>query len=118
MDTTLADLSPYYLQEARRNMKYWADMRAPGQVLGGADGTGTSYLQAPAEAISQPDNSYDVVRMSESCVASPTVAATCTQPELPHDEVSCAPHCHGQQYLCTSKHMTTFGLGKTNSIRL
>ena len=63
MDTTLADLSPYYLQEARRNMKYWADMRAPGQVLGGADGTGTSYLQAPAEAISQPDNSYDVVRM-------------------------------------------------------
>ncbi|CAL8463579.1 g3113 [Coccomyxa elongata] len=61
MDTTLADLSPYYLQEARRNMKYWADMRAPGQVLGGADGTGTSYLQAPAEAISQPDNSYDVV---------------------------------------------------------
>ncbi len=62
MDVTLADLSPYYLQEARKNMRYWADMRAPGQALGGADGAGVSYLQAPAEAISQPDNSYDVVR--------------------------------------------------------
>ncbi|EIE27631.1 S-adenosyl-L-methionine-dependent methyltransferase [Coccomyxa subellipsoidea C-169] len=61
MDVTLADLSPYYLQEARKNMRYWADMRAPGQALGGADGAGVSYLQAPAEAISQPDNSYDVV---------------------------------------------------------
>lgn len=61
MDTTLLDLSPYYLQEARRNVRYWADKRAPGEILGGPDGTGTTYVQAPAEAISQPDSSYDVV---------------------------------------------------------
>ena len=62
MDLTLLDLSPYYLLEARKNLKYWADKRAPGEVLGGADGTGCNFLQAPAEAIPQPDASFDVVR--------------------------------------------------------
>ena len=62
MDLTLLDLSPYYLLEARKNLKYWADKRAPSKALGGADGTGCSYLQAPAEAIPQPDASFDVVR--------------------------------------------------------
>lgn len=62
MDLTLLDLSPYYLLEARKNIKYWAEKKAPGESLGGADGTGTSYLQAPAEAIPQPDASFDVVR--------------------------------------------------------
>jgi len=61
MDLTLLDLSPYYLLEARKNLKYWADKRAPGEILGGADGTGCSFLQAPAEAIPQPDASFDVV---------------------------------------------------------
>ena len=50
------------LQEARRNMQYWADMRAPkGDSLGGPDGVGASFLQAAAEAIPQPDETYDVV---------------------------------------------------------
>ena len=62
MDLTLLDLSPYYLLEARKNLKYWADKRAKGETLGGADGTGSSFLQAPAEAIPQPDASFDVVR--------------------------------------------------------
>lgn len=62
MDVTLSDLSPYYLQEARKNLRYWADLRAPGGQLGGSDGTGASFLQAPVEAISQPDGSFDVVR--------------------------------------------------------
>ena len=65
-DLTVLDLSPYYLQEARANMRYWADKRAPkaggADVLGGPDGTGTSYLQAAAEDIPQPDASFDVVR--------------------------------------------------------
>lgn len=62
MDLTLLDLSPYYLLEARNNLKYWADKRAKGEALGGADGTGSNFLQAPAEAIPQPDASFDVVR--------------------------------------------------------
>ncbi len=62
MDLTLLDLSPYYLLEARKNLKYWADKRAKGEALGGADGTGSNFLQAPAEAIPQPDASFDVVR--------------------------------------------------------
>ena len=69
-DLTVLDLSPYYLQEARANLRYWADMRAPAkgaQPLGGPDGTGTSYLQAAAEAIPQPDASYDVVRSAAFC---------------------------------------------------
>ena len=66
-DLTVLDLSPYYLQEARANMRYWADKRAPkgaggADALGGPDGTGTSYLQAAAEDIPQPDASFDVVR--------------------------------------------------------
>jgi ubiquinone/menaquinone biosynthesis C-methylase UbiE len=61
MDLSLLDLSPYYLLEARKNLKYWAEKKAPGESLGGGDGTGTSYLQAPAEAIPQPDASFDVV---------------------------------------------------------
>ena len=64
MDLTMLDLSPYYLLEARKNLQYWADKRAPSKALGGADGTGCSYLQAPAEAIPQPDASFDVVRPS------------------------------------------------------
>ena len=28
-DLTVLDLSPYYLQEARANLRYWADKRAP-----------------------------------------------------------------------------------------
>ncbi len=63
MDLTLLDLSPYYLLEARKNVKYWAEKKAPGEWLGGPDGMGTSYLQAPAEAIPQPDASFDVVRL-------------------------------------------------------
>jgi hypothetical protein len=50
-------------QEARRNLQYWADMRAPkGESLGGPEGTGVAFLQAAAEAIPQPDETYDVVR--------------------------------------------------------
>jgi ubiquinone/menaquinone biosynthesis C-methylase UbiE len=67
MEMTLLDLSPYYLQEARKNMRYWADKCAPGKDLGGADGTGTTYLQAPAEAISQPDSSFDAVCAHARC---------------------------------------------------
>ena len=76
-------LSP---QEARRNMQYWADMRAPkGEPLGGPDGVGASFLQAAAEAIPQPDATYDVVGALARCLTSCLIG---TQ----------APHtCHGHQ---------------------
>lgn len=70
MDLTLLDLSPYYLLEARKNLKYWAEKKARGESLGGSDGTGCSFLQAPAEAIPQPDASFDVVRCARSALSS------------------------------------------------
>ena len=50
------DLSPYYLAEARRNLADWARLRdtkkaSPSDV----------FIQAAAENIPVPDNSYDAV---------------------------------------------------------
>lgn len=59
---TCLDLSPYYLHEARANLRRWARLRAPGLAMGGVDGNGAAFLQAAAEDIPQPDGSFDVVR--------------------------------------------------------
>ena len=61
MPLTVSDLSPYYLAAARDNLRYWKRMRAPGADLGGADGTGASFLLAAAESLGQPDESFDLV---------------------------------------------------------
>ena len=61
MDLTALDLSPYYLHEARDNIKDWHRLRQPKLAMGGVDGSGASFLQAAAEDIPQPDNSHDVV---------------------------------------------------------
>mmetsp|Transcript_8605 Transcript_8605/g.23334 ORF Transcript_8605/g.23334 Transcript_8605/m.23334 type:complete len:511 (-) Transcript_8605:150-1682(-) len=61
MDLTLTDLSPFYLQEARENMKYWKRMRAPTLSLPGVDGNGTTFLQTKAEELDVADESMDVV---------------------------------------------------------
>lgn len=58
---TALDLSPYYLEEARSNMRYWKRMRAPELQAGGWEGTGAKFIQAPGENIPEPDESYDVV---------------------------------------------------------
>ena len=63
MGVTCLDLSPYYLHEARANLRRWARLRAPGLAMGGVDGNGTAFLQAAAEDIPQPDGSFDVVRL-------------------------------------------------------
>ena len=61
MDLTLTDLSPFYLQEARSNLKYWKQMRAPSLSLSGVDGNGTSFVQTPAEQLDIPSESMDIV---------------------------------------------------------
>ena len=61
MDYTALDLSPYYLDEARRNIKSWHRLRQPNLKMDGVDGSGTHFLQAAAESIPQPDESHDVV---------------------------------------------------------
>ena len=61
LDLTLTDLSPFYLQEARNNMKYWKSMRAPSLSLSGVDGNGTTFIQTPAESLDIPSESMDIV---------------------------------------------------------
>ncbi|KAF8057919.1 Scube3 [Scenedesmus sp. PABB004] len=61
MSSVAADLSPFYLAKARDNVAAWKAQRAPGLDLGGADGTGTEFVQAAAEALPLPDGSVDVV---------------------------------------------------------
>ena len=60
-ELTALDLSPYYLQEARQNMREWHRLRQPNLAMGGFDGSGVKFVQAPAEKIPELDNSYDVV---------------------------------------------------------
>ena len=57
---TQLELSPFYLQEARKNMEYWRRMRgasAQRSIPVAED----RFLHAPAENIPAPDSSYDVV---------------------------------------------------------
>lgn len=61
LDLTLADLSPFYLEEARNNMKYWKRTRASTLSLPGVDGNGTTFLQTKAEELDVADESMDVV---------------------------------------------------------
>ncbi len=61
MDYTALDLSPYYLYEARSNIKEWHRLRQPKLSMGGVDGSGAHFLQAAAEKIPQADASHDVV---------------------------------------------------------
>lgn len=64
LEYTALDLSPYYLYEARRNIKGWHRLRQPQLKMGGVDGSGTHFLQAAAESIPQPDESHDVVSIT------------------------------------------------------
>jgi ubiquinone/menaquinone biosynthesis C-methylase UbiE len=61
LDLTVTDLSPFYLQEARSNLRYWKAQRAPDAMLAGVDGNGVSFLQAAAENLPFEDESFDVV---------------------------------------------------------
>lgn len=61
LQLTVSDLSPFYLAEARENMRYWKRMRAPDAQLGGVDGAGVTFLQTAAEKLDVPDNSQDIV---------------------------------------------------------
>lgn len=59
---TVSDLSPFYLQQARDNMRYWKRLRAPDAQLGGVDGTGVSFIQTAAENLmGVEDESMDIV---------------------------------------------------------
>jgi len=58
IDMTALDLSPFYLEEARRNNRYWERRFAP------ADGTKlgkATFVQANAEAMPFAVNSFDIV---------------------------------------------------------
>ncbi|KAI8105187.1 hypothetical protein M9435_000357 [Picochlorum sp. BPE23] len=61
LDLTVTDLSPFYLQEARNNLKYWKRKRSPLLSLSGVDGNGVSFIQTPAEDLDIPSESMDVV---------------------------------------------------------
>lgn len=79
MDYTALDLSPYYLYEARNNIKDWHRLRQPNLKMGGVDGSGTHFLQAAAENIPQPDASHDVVsnltNMTHELIQAPSMGA-------------------------------------------
>jgi hypothetical protein len=57
----VTELSPFYLQEARGNMRRWKELRAAGRQLGGVDGTGTTYIQCAVERMPLDDESHDIV---------------------------------------------------------
>ena len=79
MNYTALDLSPYYLYEARSNIKEWHRLRQPKLRMGGVDGSGTHFLQAAAEHIPQPDASHDVVSTTDP--AAPCNLSSATLPE-------------------------------------
>lgn len=56
---TMTDLSPYYLEKARENDKYWRSFRKE-QTKKDAPDT-TSFVQANAEDLPFPSNSFDAV---------------------------------------------------------
>lgn len=62
MRATALDLSPFYLEKARSNLKEWRDQRQPGLRMGGVDDVGVEYVQAAAEQCPLEDESVDVVR--------------------------------------------------------
>merc|ERR1712146_749639 len=55
VDLTVSDLSPFYLEKARENMKYWASLS------GNKATTTTRFIQSAAEAIGVEDASQDCV---------------------------------------------------------
>jgi hypothetical protein len=59
--STVTELSPFYLQEARGNMRRWKELRAADRQLGGVDGTGTAYIQCAVERMPLDDESQDIV---------------------------------------------------------
>ncbi|GBF94272.1 S-adenosyl-L-methionine-dependent methyltransferase [Raphidocelis subcapitata] len=62
MQTVASDLSPFYLSAARDNLGYWKRTRQPDARLGGGPfEAGTKFLQCPAEAVPEPDESFDAV---------------------------------------------------------
>lgn len=61
LDLTESDLSPFYLQAARDNLKYWKSLRAADKILPGVDRNGVTFLQAAAENLPAADASYDLV---------------------------------------------------------
>ncbi|KAF5832119.1 S-adenosyl-L-methionine-dependent methyltransferase [Dunaliella salina] len=62
LPTVCSDLSPFYLQQARRNVRDWKVARQPNTRLGGVDDAGVmEYVQTPAEKLDMPDASVDIV---------------------------------------------------------
>ena len=60
LGVTQLDLSPFYLEEARKNMEYWRRRRG-GPLPEDTAAAQDSYLHSPAENIPVDDASFDIV---------------------------------------------------------
>ena len=61
LDLTVSDMSPFYLEEARKNLRYWKRQRAANTTLPGVDGNGVTFVQAAAESLPFEDESFDMI---------------------------------------------------------
>jgi ubiquinone/menaquinone biosynthesis C-methylase UbiE len=61
--STVSDLSPFYLERARENMRAWRRIRGGGGGGGGGgdDDDSVDYVLCKAEDVPRPDASFDVV---------------------------------------------------------
>lgn len=61
LDLTITDLSPFYLEEARKNLRYWKRQRYATSSLAGVDENGVTFMQSAAENLPFEDNSFDLI---------------------------------------------------------
>lgn len=62
MQTIASDLSPFYLDAARKNVAYWKRQRQQNADLGPGPGrAGTAFVQCAAEDVPAEDGSLDVI---------------------------------------------------------
>lgn len=59
--SVLLDMSPFYLQEARDNMQYWASKRTSSGYLPTSGAGSVDFVHGAAESLPENDESFDLV---------------------------------------------------------